>query len=103
MQRSAGGKHTLGRAADAHVDVDAGPSGSAVWITPATSPSVISATAAPSCAPRDEIMCAAVEMSAVISEAFTPFALASLAMFRPGRIEIDDALRIAGADRDLLM
>jgi len=43
-------------------------------------------------------------MSAVMSEALTPFALARARMvFFRGRVEIDDALGIAGADRDLSM
>jgi hypothetical protein len=34
-------QHAFGRAADAEIDVDAGLLGSAHWMTPATSPSVI--------------------------------------------------------------
>ena len=44
-------QHAFGRAADAEVDVDAGPAASVVPITPATSPSGISRMPAPAAAP----------------------------------------------------
>ncbi len=78
---------------------------SAVWITPATSPSVMSATDPP--ALRTPAIRSAwrgrSRISAVISEALHALGLGKIADVVLGRrIEIDDALRIAGADRDLL-
>ena len=80
-------------------------SGSAVWMTPATSPSVMKRTEAPALrtAATRSAWRGRSRISAVISAGLTPFALASARMFSSGgRVEIDDALGIAGADRDLL-
>ena len=80
-------------------------SGSVVWITPATSPSVISATDAP------VLRTAAIRsawrgrsrISAVMSAGCHALGLGEIAdVLLRRRVEIDHALGIAGADRDLV-
>ena len=98
-------QHAFRRAADAEIDVDAGCPASAVWMTPATSPSVIRRTDAP------VLRTAAIRsawrgrsrMSAVMFVRLHALGLGERAdVFLRRRVEIDDALRIARADGDLV-
>src|SRR5262249_23747195 len=77
--------------------------GSAGWITPATSPSVMSRTAAPALRTPGARSAwrGRARIRAAIPAGSTPVGFGGSAVFVSGRLEIEDAFGIAGTDRDL--